>query len=265
MLRIGKQSMHLNKIYLALALVSFVLINLLSGSSSAMGNVRYVDSVGHNFLFRGEGLVNDETGNFDIDHLYDAIYSAGELANVSVPEPFFYIVDVNLLNIENGDDFSRVWTEYDFFEDNPGLGQLQYWPTRGTDTKSTDKSIISDEEFRDILAKNANVWLRDPLVDRVDQLRLWLNSSESQLGISDPIVIYVHCSGGCDRTGEMIGAYELRYMNMSWEEVNLNNNERCEGSPNSCINYESTRWYCLWLNQNKNFSLDCDEEFPCYV
>ena len=247
---------------LNLGFTVLILFFLFLGSSKALENVCYVDSIGHNFLFRGSGPVDDE-GNFNYTDLHNSIVSAGKMANVSVPDSF-YIIDVSLLNIENGDDFSRVWAEFEFFEDHPELGQLQYWPTRGTDINSKDDSIAADVTLTEYLEKNASAWLRDPLEARVDQLRKWLNSSESQLGISNPVVIYVHCSGGCDRTGEMIGSYELRYMNMSWEKVNTINNDRCEGSPNACINYESTRWYCLSLNQKYNYSLDCDEDFPCY-
>lgn len=34
-----------------------------------------------------------------------------------------------------------------------------------------------------------------------------------------PTVIYLHCECGCDRTGEIGGAYALRYLNKSYSEV----------------------------------------------
>ena len=79
---------------------------------------------------------------------------------------------------------------------------MQPWPTKGTGLSPRDPSL---EDVRGYLAWNLASWLRDPLVARVDTLREWL-ADPSKLGITGPLVIYVHCYGGCDRTGELIGS-----------------------------------------------------------
>jgi hypothetical protein len=49
------------------------------------------------------------------------------------------------------------------------------------------------------------VWDIDRLPTRVQSLRELLTTEHSS-----SVAIYVHCSAGCDRTGELIGAYMLQ-------------------------------------------------------
>lgn len=65
--------------------------------------------------------------------------------------------------------------------------------------------------------------------------------------------VYVHCDGGCDRTGEMIGAYRPRYMNDAWSQVW--GDQPC-GRPLGCDNYRALQWYAFWLNQTQGFKLN---------
>jgi hypothetical protein len=105
--------------------------------------------------------------------------------------------------------------------------------------------------------------LPDPLIWRVATLRSWLEDP-STLPIqplpqpAQPLVVYVHCSGGCDRTGEMIGAYRLRYMPSSWTMadawLNMCKEHPCD-LPMGCNNYRAVQWYAFWLNQTLGFSL----------
>ncbi len=73
-----------------------------------------------------------------------------------------------------------------------------------------------------------------------------------------PVVIYVHCFGGCDRTGELIGSYK------SWEEMNSLNKGCCriDGKTGETIyaaeNCDALRWYGPWLNLNFGRSIRWD-------
>lgn len=81
--------------------------------SCGVENVHYVDSVGSNYLFRGSEPLND-LGEFDYNGLKDAIISAGNEANIIVPE-LFYILDINLHSLENSHDIEMVRKEFYFF------------------------------------------------------------------------------------------------------------------------------------------------------
>ena len=40
-----------------------------------------------------------------------------------------------------------------------------------------------------------------------------------------PTLVYVHCTAGCDRTGEVIGSYRLKYQRKCYTNVCLDINE----------------------------------------
>ena len=248
--------------YATRLLAAMTLLFLLAiSNASGVYNVHYVDSVNDNYLFRG-GQPFDNQNTFDYSTLQADIISAGKEAGVKVPTSF-YIIDVNLLNLRYTSDVNKLEEEFDYFKTHPDLGRLVFWDTGGTEVSQTDEAISTDVEFKTYLAQNIDGWLGDNLDTRVDSLRQMLNNGKSLIGASAPIVIYVHCVAGCDRTGELIGAYEMRYLDKSWNDVNSESVNFCDGQPISCENYRALQWYCHWLNQKNGFSLDCDKGFDC--
>jgi hypothetical protein len=241
--------------------------NVISESAHTVPNVRYVDSVGRNFLFRGAHPVIEITGKpaeFDYEALRTAIENAGRDAGQDIPSRFT-LIDVSLLWVENPQDHNReralVLAENAFFAAHPELGQLHMWPIQGTRLDPADLSIATHRQY---LAKNPDYWLSDSLVSRVATLRKWMENP-SVLGVTGPVVIYVHCFGGCDRTGELVGSYYLRYMNMTWEAVRTLNAGHCrpdhDYDKNNC---NALQWYGVWLNQEYGRSLNWDADHPCY-
>ncbi|HEX3046048.1 MAG TPA: hypothetical protein VHY08_14925 [Bacillota bacterium] len=229
-------------------------------------NVHYMDSVGPNFLFRG-GLPQIGTPPvFNYEGLIRAIQNAGKKARVRTPSSC-YLIDVNFLNIENPQDAQWIAVEQKFFKVHPKLGRIQVWGINGTGLSVNDPALAACRIF---LARNLDNWLNDRLAQRVELLRGWLENGPSadqgkngRLRTKLPIVIYIHCAAGCDRTGEFSGAYYLRYLNKSWEEVNALNRSMCNNRPFDCKNYRAVQWYSLWLNLERGFSLNWWQEFPC--
>jgi hypothetical protein len=231
-------------------------------STKLVSNVHYVDSAGPNFIFRGGLPLIKNQQVFNYNGLKQAIIEAGKRAGVRVPGKFF-IVDVNLLNVENPADRERIFVEQQFFKTNPNLGFIQVWGIVGTKIRATEPLLAG---CRNYLGRNLDGWLSDRLGKRIEIVRQWLTGQRPVSGIPPnlPIVIYVHCVAGCDRTGEFIGAYYLRFMNKSWQEMNALNQSMCHHNrPFNCRNYRATQWYCLWLDLEKGFSLNWRQEFPC--
>jgi hypothetical protein len=221
-----------------------------------------MDSVGSNFLFRGGLPLAGHPPAFNYKGLKQAIINAGNRAGVKVPSSF-YIIDVNFLNIENPRDARRIFVEQKFFQTRPALGRIQVWGINGTHLNAKDPSLAASREY---LARNLDSWLSDKLASRVETLREWLEGSAPVFHGKKklPIVIYIHCVAGCDRTGEFSGAYYLRYLNKSWEEMNALNRSMCRHNrPFGCKNYRAVQWYCLWLNLERGFSLNWWKQFPC--
>ena len=73
--------------------------------------------------------------------------------------------------------------------------------------------------LRKYLTATTDQWLPDLLPHRADALHNMLNQP------SVPTVYYLHCDCGCDRTGEVIGAYELTHMGMSMKQVQTLNTQ----------------------------------------
>jgi hypothetical protein len=227
-----------------------------------VANVHYMDSVGSNFLFRGALPLTRNPPAFNYDGLKLAIINAGKRAGVKVPSQF-YLIDVNFLNIENPVDARWISVEQQFFQRKPTLGRIQVWGMNGTGLHATDPALAANRSY---LARNLDDWLNDRLARRVEILRRWLDGSTPVVPgkAKIPVVIYIHCVAGCDRTGEFSGAYYLRYLNKSWEEVNAMNRSMCRRNrPFGCKNYRAVQWYCLWLNLERGFTLNWWKDFAC--
>ena len=228
----------------------------------SVDNVRYVDTVGNNFLYRGgKALTTDpNTGKIIFD--YGGLQTA--IANVPNPPPTplpssYYLVVVNL---EHSNEGTNLSAETDFFSNPPGQqsqGQMQFWDTYGTD----QCYFQTDPAKQKTLLATFDQWLPEPLIWRVATLRSWLEDP-STLPLqplpdpTQPVLVYVHCDEGCDRTSEMIGGYRLRYMPSSWTMQTAWSN-MCNEHPCSnvmgCGNYKALQWYAFWLNQTQGFSL----------
>jgi len=185
---------------------------------------------------------------------------AGKKEGVKIPSAY-YLIDVNLLNIEKPNDAKLISMEYQFFKAKPYLGQIQVWGMVGTGLSATDPLL----SCRGYLARHLDQWLADKLVTRVEILRKWLTGGPMFIRKKNPlpIVIYVHCVVGCDRTGELIGAYYLRYLLKSWEEMNALNRSMCPRNRHfGSKHYRATQWYAHWLDLKYGIPLKWYQNFP---
>jgi hypothetical protein len=226
------------------------------------GSLRFVDKVGKNFLFRGGAPVSqkpDGTYMFD-DGLFTALSKA---PNLPTPLPSSYYTVIMCLLQPPGDD-QVIAAERTHFSDNPAVGQFNLWATNGTPRCYFH---VQDPLEREFLLRTMEEWLDDPLIWRVATLRRWLETSQLPVPVPDkPLVFYVHCSGGCDRTGEMIGGYRLRCMDYSWLSMWQEQPCNFQGQPRpmGCNNYRALQWYAYWLNATLGFSLSGMGEGGCY-
>jgi len=252
--------------------VSFLLLPTLlavgcAGEVNPIDNVHFVDlvtsSVGvTNLLFRGSEPVEDYangTGSFFcLPDLLRALRNASDVAGISFPNKF-KLVDVTLIHndpVTQSEDFGNLDLEVDFFAKHPEVGELVYWETMGNDANASTVS----EPMRDFLALQLPTWQGDRLDLRVQALRHMLTDAAST---DLPRVVYVHCEGGKDRTGELIGSYYLRHLGWSYEKV-LATNYGYAGRPIGQQNQRALQWYCLHLNATGSLAgtLDCMREAP---
>lgn len=202
-------------------------------------SLQYVDQAGGNLLLRGPVPVTTPHGGatvYDYGGLAEAIQHV--MPSVSLPD--YTLIDVCLLHDTEAAELTAI---IDFFADPQNTGSVSLWDTYGTDICY----FRTDPDKRTELLNTFDQWLPEPLVWRTAALRQLL-----EISYSKPALIYVHCDGGCDRTGEMIGAYRLRYMNASWADVI---GEQPCARPMGCGNYRALQWYAFWLNATLGFSI----------
>jgi hypothetical protein len=203
-------------------------------------HVRLIDSYGANKLYRGgspevpESDYND-TAPFNWTALTKAMDKASPLP------PVFRVLMVNLESLQydnRSKDGGHVVRELEFFEKNPSKGSLVFWRIVGADTPYAPRLDAS----RMWLSKHFDMWDSDQLSVRIGMLHSYLRTN-----YSIPTMIYIHCDCGCDRTGQVSGAYVLKYLGWTWKDTVAYNNA-VEPVPYvppcmQCPNYWALTWF----------------------
>ena len=202
-----------------------------------------------NFLFRGNMPTND-TG-FAYDQLFGLMAERAGNASLTLPaNAYMHVISLN--NIADGKDFSheKAWWKQ---SSSAQLGELTLWPL-GLAGILPPKSFSDGEKKRQMASENASnsVWKVDNIPSHVRTLNVLM---EQQGPSARPRIIYVHCTAGCDRTGELIGAYRLTNGLDGHNIVDTYAHDACEPAPAGKYgdgrfpNYYSTSalsWYCLY-------------------
>ena len=220
-----------------------------------------------NYLFRGG---SPDTGKesatvLNISDLRASLAQAAHEENVTLPANYL-LLDISLENLKTsfhfvpGRDGYHVQAEYEYSADNPHLGDFIFWEMHGTSEAATHPAL---EKSRPWFAATFDSWNNDRLVERVERMRWFLANGRTSADSSErPLVIFAHCDCGCDRTGELFGAYAMRFFSWTWSRVN-EENTRIAGRPMMCHNYRMMQWYCLYLEDNGYSIGQCLQSHKC--
>jgi hypothetical protein len=191
-----------------------------------------------NFLFRGNMPVNSSDNSFQYQTLVKYMGMRAEEANVTLPADFT-LVDISLNNL-----FDKALKVEKAFWKNPAnakYGKFINWPLGLAGIVPPSK--FSPSEQRKMA--NSTVWKIDKIPARITAIREMLETKTDK-----PTVVYVHCTAGCDRTGEVIGSYRLKY------ETEYNVTQMYALDVSECgrpPNYWSTtalEWFCIYEAEN---------------
>ncbi len=192
------------------------------------------------------GSVSTEKCTFAYDTLMQ--YVRLRAANASIPLPTnnsrVYLIDVTFEGILD----KYFLNEAEYWDDpaNAVKGRYMQWELFGAPIWATE---LPNETVQEMLNNpNKDIWAVDQLPERVGRMRQSILRSGPPQGY-DAQIVYVHCAGGCDRTGEFVGAYRMAfYPQSTLKPIYDMDVAECGRSPNYFAS-GALGWYCLQWNK----------------
>jgi hypothetical protein len=216
-------------------------------------------------LMRSNMPVNS-TG-FDLDGLISGIVKRATALHLTLEYPLY----LRVVSLNN--DFDKHFElEKQFWKDriNAQFGTFTNWPLglAGIEPPTS----LSPAKRLELL--NTTVWAVDKLPTRIAELRQMLvQPTDPPTPAGRSSVTIVHCTAGCDRTGEVVGAYRTLYgglgadgkrdSDFGMKPAYALDTSECGRSPN----YWSTtalEWWCFELEYNRRLERgNCTDFATC--
>eukprot|EP01027_Heterolobosea_sp_BB2_P018457 GEZU01025995.1.p3 GENE.GEZU01025995.1~~GEZU01025995.1.p3 ORF type:complete len:138 (-),score=32.20 GEZU01025995.1:31-444(-) len=118
-----------------------------------------------------------------------------------------------------------------------------YWYEDNPDPATLAPEVLEE------LALNFTAWDKWHIQARAQQIQEWLHTDPGYF--SDlPLIIYVHCDAGVDRTGEWHIVNEMMFHNASYQDAFLADDEFCvkvRGRPMLPQFTYVPQWFCYHL------------------
>lgn len=140
-------------------------------------------------------------------------------------------------------------TEKAFFAAHPDLGLVINWPLVGM--------LTDPQDYPADVRKELALALPHTMLDRLPARVPFIYESVHAASEHGPTVFLIHCEGGCDRTGELSGSYELANLGGVYGTVVATNDLIC-GRNESYTTSQALDWFCYYLFYSKGFVLNCD-------
>eukprot|EP01084_Bolivina_argentea_P120701 213994_1 len=195
-----------------------------------------------NYLYRGNAPIINNT-QFAYNELIQYMTSRANDSMLPFPSKFYFI-DISLDNTFDGEDFTveREWWAVKGATEQFGI--MLHWPI--TETAGIIPPQIAPPNYRKEICNSSDLWLIDQIPTRIDYThQILLTERYDKL----PVVIYVHCVGGCDRTGEFIATYRLQYSeNKNITDIYAKDIQECGRCPNELAT-SSIEWFCICYKQ----------------
>lgn len=199
----------------------------------------FVDHVGKNFLFRGGSLLSEDLKSLNVSAALNRMGTLLAKHGLEMDgEPF--MMDVCLLNPEDANDTPSIQLERDFFSQNALNESFYLHPIHGESVSPAQSDNATH------WARSYRMWSRDSLPALVEIIRTIL---VSPMQTGEPLLIYVHCMEGVDRTGEVVGAYMMQWMGKTLDEVLAIDRAIKGGKLPKKHNVWAMQWFALSIRQ----------------
>ena len=220
---------------LLIILLSTVSAHLVSFQPERM---RLIQVVNNNYMFRMGSPLTENLLNFNIIGIINTMKNILKYKNIKFPQNY-QLVDTSLLNPKIKDDKYCLNIERNFIKssNNSFLNYVFHGE------KFSPKSI-ANITTRKYLASIFDEWSKDDLPKIIDSIELKMKNSYKT------VIRIFHCMQGVDRTGEIIGAYEMKVFRKSLKDV-IEEDSKINGgklSPKK-HNLNALLWYELFLKK----------------
>ena len=199
--------------------------------------IALIDKVGENYIFRGSNPAVTKNGKkaFAYDELTyyfkDALRQSGKRLDD------YYLVDISLLDL---DEYYTIRREKDFFAEHPNDGAIINVSTISPSLlleRSADSNI-----FTKYLTDTYGIWLTKQL-NKIHEIATQQTDK--------PIIIYIHCNGGRDRTGLMAAGYRMLFNDANLSQA-ISQNIADAGRNSEHLYGKAINSYCIYVKQNYN-------------
>jgi len=199
--------------------------------------VKIVDNVDKNYFIRGSNPFVEKFGEkiFSYNYLKKIISQTIKDENKNIINDF-YLVDINLLNL---DSYFQILDEELFFKKNPQLGEFENF------SEISPRLLLMGYSSNQIIFNITKKYHRD-LDKIIDKIHFHLHQK-----LDKPIVIYVHCNAGRDRTGLISAGYRMKYHDLNLKSAIKQNIADVQRSSESFLS-DAIRGYCYYIQANFN-------------
>lgn len=183
-----------------------------------------------NYLFRGNmPVINNR---FAYNELLTTMNQRiMERLKAPLPENI-YILDISLISKIN--ESLLLKQEKQFTHINPDRVYLIHHPIFG--------AVSSPNIYPGtVLHAMLSLPFIDDVYNLVEKLRVWMNQERSR-----PMALFVHCKAGSDRTGLVIGTYQMQFLGKSYLEV-IKEAEEIAARPIKTLQRRGLKWIAYYL------------------
>lgn len=202
------------------------------------GLVSLISQDSGNYLFRGNMPISNKTFRYK-----ELRASLEQAAPGKVLPKEIYLVDISLINSINPNEAADLEIETSFWKTNSTLGRLINHPVYGSLTSPNDYP----KKVRRQLEKIPTLSNTDVLLENIHSLL----QSRQLNGV--PLVLYIHCEAGKDRTGEIAAAYAMKYQQSSYADAYANAKRIAKRDLGKNSRNE-LQWYAYFLKDIKKVS-----------
>jgi len=198
--------------------------------------VNLIDNFGNNYLFRGSNPFKNIYGEpeFSYPQIKLAINQNLKSQNIAELQDFYLIV----ISLLNGDHYFEIQKERDFFKKYPNFGKIESF-------SEISPSLLAMPFYEYKIANDITKNYHSQLTKLLTHINQILKTKSNK-----PVVIYVHCNAGRDRTGVISATYRLLFKNYNLRQVVDKNIDEVGRNAESFLE-SSIISYCFYLKNQK--------------